>query len=230
MNTRTSDAGVVIQYHDRGDVRTIESIRTPTAKLRRGHARRAMEEFIAEADAAGLTLELGASPLNKSTSLGRLVRFYESLGFRQTGRSINPLGHPLMRREPETSTVERLYASRADVPPQLGSLTVPQANYWSRVYDAVLARDGDAEKAARIAWYQTRKQVEEHGRVPAVERMAVEDARPGSGSAVPVAMPPDLLERLRRAADTIGQSAPREKHLERVTYPCGTRGIVTVVR
>lgn len=69
--------------------------------------------------------------------------------------------------------VERLYASRRDVPPQLRALTVPQANYWSRVYDAVKARDGDRSKAARIAWYQTRRQVAEHGRVPAsVERMA----------------------------------------------------------
>lgn len=106
-----SNAGVVIQYTDRGNVRTIASLRTPTAKLRQGHARRAMEAFIADADAEGLTLELGASPLNKSTSLGRLVRFYESLGFRQTGRSVNPLGHPMMRREPSPAEVERMGTS-----------------------------------------------------------------------------------------------------------------------
>ena len=204
MRTRTSNAGVVIQYTDHGNVRTIDSLRTPTAKLRQGHARRAMEEFIAAADAEGLTLELGASPLNKSTSLGRLVRFYESLGFRQTGRSVNPAGHPLMRRAPVASTVERLYASRADVPSQLGSLTVPQANYWGRIYDAVLARDGDTAKAARIAWFQTRARLDRYGRVPAVERLPAGQAEP-RGEHGPVSHEDPVVRahvaRVRRWAD-----------------------------
>lgn len=89
--------------------------------------------------------------------------------------------------EVESATVERLYTSRADLPPQLKSLTLPQANYWSKVFDAVKGREVDAGasdrlasgKAAGIAWHQTRKQLERHGRVPHVERLPAPTPRIG---------------------------------------------------
>jgi hypothetical protein len=58
-----------------------------------------MQEFLAEADAKGLNVSLGASPLDQRTKLNRLVDFYKSFGFEPTGRSINPAGDPAMLRK-----------------------------------------------------------------------------------------------------------------------------------
>ncbi len=79
----------------------IGSIRTELKALGTGSARDALVAFCKEADAGRITLTLGASPLNKKTSLGRLVKFYQSVGFELTGKSINMLGEPLMIRYPK---------------------------------------------------------------------------------------------------------------------------------
>lgn len=76
----------------------IVSMRTATKHLGNGEARLAMRELCAAADAAGITLDLWASPLTQRTKLSRLIRFYQSLGFKLTGTIINQAGEPEMIR------------------------------------------------------------------------------------------------------------------------------------
>jgi hypothetical protein len=79
---------------------SISSLRTPQRKRGLGSARSAMVEFLNETDAAGLSVGLLASPLDKTTKPSRLVNFYETLGFEKTGRS-NAAGDPYMIRRPK---------------------------------------------------------------------------------------------------------------------------------
>jgi GNAT superfamily N-acetyltransferase len=81
----------------------IISVRTPVAKRGSGSARKALQAFVDEADRAGMVLRLGASPLDKKTHLGKLVRFYQSLGFVLTGKTINAAGEPELVRQPRES-------------------------------------------------------------------------------------------------------------------------------
>jgi hypothetical protein len=48
----------------------------------------------------GYHLELDASPLDKKTSTSLLVSIYRKHGFEPTGRTVNPMGDPEMRRSP----------------------------------------------------------------------------------------------------------------------------------
>lgn len=79
----------------------IGSVRTPQTARNTGSATAAMTEFCQMADKMGLPIILGASPLDKRTKLGRLVAFYRKFGFEPTGKSINIVGDPYMRREPK---------------------------------------------------------------------------------------------------------------------------------
>lgn len=79
----------------------IISVRTPAAKRKAGSARAALTTFIQAADEAGIILKLGASPLDRKTHLGKLVHFYQSLGFELTGRKINSAGEPELVRHPK---------------------------------------------------------------------------------------------------------------------------------
>lgn len=76
----------------------LQSLRTKTSEKKKGSARAAMVEFLRLADQVGMDIDLGASPLTKDVHLGRLVAFYQSLGFELTGRAINPAGDPQMVR------------------------------------------------------------------------------------------------------------------------------------
>jgi hypothetical protein len=78
----------------------VSSIRTPVAKRGTGSARTAMELLIKQADEEGVQLFLDASSLDSRTSTKKLVSFYESLGFKPTGRKINAVGDLEMSREP----------------------------------------------------------------------------------------------------------------------------------
>lgn len=98
-----------IRLDCRSDGVHVASLRTLVRKRGAGSARAAMRRLIDQADAAGVALELGASPLDKRTNLSRLVGFYQSLGFECTGRSVNPLGHPEMRRPSPAERSRTLY-------------------------------------------------------------------------------------------------------------------------
>jgi hypothetical protein len=105
----------------------VYSIRTPVKSRRKGSARGAMVAFLEEADRRGLAVTLLASPLDKATSLPRLVQFYQSLGFVLTGRSGNAAGHPLMRREPHRLNPRaRRNPNYDDVSVYRGVLTSPE--------------------------------------------------------------------------------------------------------
>lgn len=77
----------------------LHSLRTPATKRRCGSARRAMQAFLAWTDSLRLPVYLAASPLDDRTSGARLVNFYRSLGFIETGEFINPVRDPVMRRD-----------------------------------------------------------------------------------------------------------------------------------
>ena len=95
--TKIGDTTIIYGVGSNGTAEII-SVRTPQAKRGAGSARRALEAFLAEADQRGLQIKLQASPLDKKTSLAKLVQFYQSLGFELTGRKINAAGDPEMVR------------------------------------------------------------------------------------------------------------------------------------
>lgn len=96
-----------VTYGNEGGVLKIYSMRTPVAKRGKGSARAAMESLIAQADKEGKAIILDSSPLDKRTKDRRLFEFYTSLGFKPTGKKINPVGDPEMQREPSVSSVSR---------------------------------------------------------------------------------------------------------------------------
>lgn len=99
-HARTSKVGDTTVMYGVGRDGTAEiiSMRTQQAKRGAGSARNALQRFLEEADAMGLEVKLQASPLDRKTSLDGLVKFYESLGFQKTGRTINVAGDPEMVR------------------------------------------------------------------------------------------------------------------------------------
>ncbi len=104
---KVGDSTIVYAVEDRVESAPyvkISSLRTPRSKRLEGSARGAMETFLAAVDRdISCEVRLDASPLDKRTSLGRLVQFYRSLGFEPTGRSVNVLGHPQMSRPPNVA-------------------------------------------------------------------------------------------------------------------------------
>ena len=99
--SRTKKVGdATIIYGVSADSAEVISLRVAGTKRGNGAARAALTRFCQEADRHRKTLKIGASPLDKRTKLGRLVAFYQSLGFEVTGRRINPSGDPEMMREP----------------------------------------------------------------------------------------------------------------------------------
>lgn len=63
-------------------------VKTPEAKRGEGSARRAMEQFLAEADEQGYRVALTAEPMGKGVSKSKLENFYKSLGFKpNTGKN-----------------------------------------------------------------------------------------------------------------------------------------------
>lgn len=100
---KLGDTTIILEIDDENDAIHIASIRTPAEKRKKGSARAALQYIIDKADASGITLTLGASPLDRRTNLGKLVGFYRSMGFETTGRSINYAGDPEMIRKPSSN-------------------------------------------------------------------------------------------------------------------------------
>ena len=78
----------------------IFSLRTPQSKRGQGSATEAMNQIVRRADEYGIPIKLDASPLDKKTSLNKLVDFYKKFGFEPTGEKVNILGEPVMMRTP----------------------------------------------------------------------------------------------------------------------------------
>jgi GNAT superfamily N-acetyltransferase len=66
----------------------IDLVKTPKEKRGQGSARSAMQAFLSEADANGVSVRLTADPMEGGVSKSRLERFYKELGFKpNTGRN-----------------------------------------------------------------------------------------------------------------------------------------------
>jgi hypothetical protein len=61
-----------------------------------------MNQIVQRADESGIPIKLDASPLDKKTSLNKLVNFYKKFGFEPTGETVNIIGEPVMMRVPKT--------------------------------------------------------------------------------------------------------------------------------
>ena len=64
----------------------LELIETPLSERGKGTARKALEDFLKYTDSLGKNVYLFASPLDRQTSESKLIKFYESLGFRSIDR------------------------------------------------------------------------------------------------------------------------------------------------
>jgi hypothetical protein len=77
-------------------------IKTPKAERGQGHARTALQEFLADADANGVRVFLNSDPMDKGVSKPRLDRFYEGAGFKKnTGRNKDFSSRAEYVREPK---------------------------------------------------------------------------------------------------------------------------------
>jgi hypothetical protein len=90
-----------IQYANNGQYIKIASVRTPVSKRGQGSARAAMVEFLKLSDALNIPTMLDSSGLDKKTNDLKLLNFYKSLGYAETGRTINIVGDKeLLRKVP----------------------------------------------------------------------------------------------------------------------------------
>lgn len=64
----------------------LELIETPLSERGKGTARKALEDFLKYTDSLGKNVYLFASPRDRQTSESKLIKFYESLGFRSIDR------------------------------------------------------------------------------------------------------------------------------------------------
>lgn len=89
---------VEIRYEipDEGPI-VLNSIRTETRFKNKGFATKALTDFLVYTDSLQRDVSLLASPLTANTSLRRLVSWYESFGFKRTGRH-NFAFEPYMER------------------------------------------------------------------------------------------------------------------------------------
>ena len=90
-------ATILFYVDDRERLVEIASLRVPQSARGVGAGRAALQYALAIADGLHYRTTLLASPLDKRTSLGRLVRFYMSEGFELTGRS-SAAFHPFLER------------------------------------------------------------------------------------------------------------------------------------
>ncbi len=100
VDEKIGNSTVSYQLGDDGILK-IFSLRTPQSKRGQGSATEAMNQIVQRADENGIPIKLDASPLDKKTSLNKLVGFYKKFGFEPTGETVNVLGEPVMMRSPK---------------------------------------------------------------------------------------------------------------------------------
>ena len=103
--TRVGPATVLFYVDDRERLVDIASLRVPQSSRGVGAGRAALQYALTIADQLHYRTTLLASPLDKRTNLGRLVRFYMSEGFALTGRS-SAAFHPYLERAARDATTE----------------------------------------------------------------------------------------------------------------------------
>lgn len=109
LHARTTKVGDTTLMYGVGPESAAEliSMRTPPAKRGQGSARDALTRFLSEADERNLEVKLTASPLDRRTNDQKLRAFYQSLGFRPTGRTMNVVGDPEMIRPAGAASSEQ---------------------------------------------------------------------------------------------------------------------------
>lgn len=100
VDEKIGNSTISYQLGDDGILK-IFSLRTPQSKRGQGSATEAMSKITQRADENGIPIKLDASPLDKKTSLNKLVNFYKKFGFEPTGEKVNALGEPVMMRNPK---------------------------------------------------------------------------------------------------------------------------------
>lgn len=98
------------------------SVRTPQRHRNKGSARAALSAFLKAAKEKGFSVELCAAPLDQTTKERKLIAFYKSLGFENTGNACNRVGDPIMRYNPEP----REMPSAAEVVSIMKRMKVPR--------------------------------------------------------------------------------------------------------
>ena len=78
----------------------LQSLRVPQKYRKQGYAKSILSEFTKWLDNKGFSSTLGASPLDKKTSPGKLEKLYEEFGYNPTGNYINPVRDKEMNRNP----------------------------------------------------------------------------------------------------------------------------------
>ena len=81
-----------IQYNLHNGIINIASVRTPILKRGQGSAKNAMIQFLKMSDSLNIPTKLSSSPLDKKTNDLKLLNFYKSLGYGETGKIINMVG------------------------------------------------------------------------------------------------------------------------------------------
>jgi len=160
------------------------SLRTPAAKRGKGSARAALRALTQQADAAGVHVTLGASPLDRRTRLGSLVDFYRSEGFEPTGRKINAAGEPEMRREPAQTLNQgprgqiALYGDRAVITLFERSDLSTLIHETGHLFLDELQKNAEAENAPAdvVADWQTVKQWFEANNAPLTDGVVPREA------------------------------------------------------
>lgn len=100
---RHGKAAVTYGIHPTKPEMELISLRVPQAHRGNGHASAALKKLLASADREGKTVRLLASPLDKKTHLGKLVKLYSKHGFEMTGKTGNAAGEPWMERKPQST-------------------------------------------------------------------------------------------------------------------------------
>lgn len=102
-DTKVGSTMLSYQIDTEHDQLKLCSIRTPQGRRGRGEASRALQFFVAMADALNMPATLDASPLDKRTRLDGLIRLYCRHGFETTGKVVNGATmHPVMARAPQS--------------------------------------------------------------------------------------------------------------------------------
>lgn len=196
---RIEDTTIDFGISSDGQTGEIILVKTPRDKRRQGSARKALTEFIQQADRNGLTLFLTPEPMDKGVSKSGLEELYRLLGFRKNkGRAKDFRSRASMVREPKPSVdgsfslgpaafarLEQAIAAKMTAAPD------ERAEYYSRVRDRLAATQQRLEDMDNGVGAFARQPTDEAGE----ERRRIQDAI-AEARAIIGALPPDARGRV----------------------------------
>lgn len=162
----------------------IASLRVPQTQRGQGAAKAALQSVVDGADAIGYAVTLDASPLDRRTSLSKLVGLCRQFGFEVTGRTINPMGDPEMVRPARGAvndkTSRAAFAREAVAPVFYSAL--------ARAIETVMPRNSNGliDTAQAIAWIDSKAREGRLFKAAEVEWSGIRDYLDGFTGKVPV--------------------------------------------